>query len=227
MLPTSLLTAAYNRQITAPSQSAEAYRRIKEKIITLELQPAGLIDEGRLCEELGIGRTPIREALLRLQQENLIIILPRRGTIIADLNSRDLQKFFEIRLQLEPYGIKLAVQRATQSDIAKMDDWSARAAVVMAGGNQHDLLTIDHEGHMLFAAATHNEFLEEMLERLLVPIRRLSYWFAAHYQLEPLPEKVEQLREIITCIKQRDSEGAESLIYDHISTYERELLAIL
>jgi DNA-binding GntR family transcriptional regulator len=227
MLPTSLLTASHNRHATAPSQSAEAYRRIKELIITLELPPASLIDESRLSEVLGIGRTPIREALLRLQLENLIVILPRRGTIVADLNARDLQKFFEIRLELEPYGIRLAVQRATAADIVRMEEWSQRADAIIRAGDQHELLTFDHEGHMIFVAASHNEFLEGMLERLLTPIRRLSYWLAAQDRLDNLPEKIEQLCQIVVAIKERDADRAEALIYKHISTYEEELLAIL
>jgi DNA-binding GntR family transcriptional regulator len=222
-----MLTASSNHYSKAQSQSAEAYRRIKEMIITLELEPAAPVDESHLSEELGIGRTPIREALLRLQQEHLLIILPRRGTIVADLNARDLQKFFEIRLQLEPFSICLATQRATRADIARMEAWSERAAEVIRTGDAHALLTIDHEGHTLFAEATHNEFLVEMLDRVRFPILRLSYWIAAHQHLDRLPEKVEQMRQIVIAIKQRDADCAERLIYQHIATFEDELLAIL
>ena len=227
MPPTSLLTAAHTRYSSVPSQSAEAYRRIKEKIITLEIEPAALIDESRLSKELGIGRTPIREALLRLRQENLIIILPRRGTIVADLNSRDLRKFFEIRLQLEPYGICLAAERASSADIAKMEEWRERAATAIVAGDPHDLLMTDHAGHTLFGAATHNEFLHEMLDRVRFPILRLSFWLAAQDRLDMLPEKVEQLREIVMCIKARDADRAQQLMHQHIATFEDELLAIL
>ena len=227
MLPTSMLTAASNHYSKTQSQSAEAYRRIKEMIITLALEPAAPIDEARLSAELGIGRTPIREALLRLQQEHLLIILPRRGTIVADLNARDLQKFFEIRLKLEPYAIRLAVQRATRADIARMEEWSRRAAEVIRTDDSHQLLSIDDEGHTLLAEAAHNEFLAEMLDRVRFPILRLSYWIASQHQLELLPEKVEQLRQIVIAIKQRDADCAEQLIFEHIATFEEELLAIL
>ena len=92
MVPT-ILTVARSQV----SQSSEAYRMIKEQIITLALSPGSLLDEAQLSEQLGIGRTPIREALIRLSLENLIIILPRRGTIVADLNASDLHKLYEIR----------------------------------------------------------------------------------------------------------------------------------
>ena len=227
MLPTSMLTASANRHAKTQSQSAEAYRRIKEMIIMLELEPAAPIDELRLSSELGIGRTPIREALLRLQQEHLLIILPRRGTIVADLNARDLQKFFEICLKLEPYGIRLAAQRATRADIAAMEEWSQRAAEVICQGDCHALLTIDHEGHTIFAEATHNEFLVEMLDRARFPILRLSYWIATQHRLDALPEKIEQLRQIVIAIKQHDADCAEQLIYQHIARFEEELREIL
>src|SRR5215467_9464317 len=98
---TSMLTTSHSRRASATSQSGEAYRLIKERIVTLALPPAALIDEARLMAELGLGRTPIREALQRLALENLVVILPRRGTIVADLNMSDLQKIFEIRIDLE------------------------------------------------------------------------------------------------------------------------------
>jgi DNA-binding GntR family transcriptional regulator len=227
MLPTSMLTASSNHYSKTQLQSAEAYRRIKEMIIMLDLEPASLIDESRLSEELGLGRTPIREALLRLQQEHLLIILPRRGTIVADLNARDLQKFFEIRLKLEPFGMRLAAQRATRADIAGMQAWSKRAAEIIRAGSCHELLTVDHQGHTLFAEATHNEFLIEMLDRVRFPILRLSYWIASQHRLESLPEKIEQLRQIVIAIEQCDADQAEQLMYDHIAMFEEELLAIL
>ena len=91
--PTSLLTAHHRGKTHGlGSQGEQAYLLIKQEIIRLEYPPANLMNEGDLMEALGIGRTPIRDALQRLALENLVVILPRRGTMVADLNLSDLQK---------------------------------------------------------------------------------------------------------------------------------------
>jgi DNA-binding GntR family transcriptional regulator len=207
------------------SQSVDAYRLIKEQIITLKLPPASFIDDARLSEELGIGRTPIREALIRLALEHLIIILPRRGTIVADLNISDLHKLFEIRLSLEPTAVRLAAERATPEEIAQMEAWSARAVETIRAGNIYDLLKVDIEAHRLFLQATHNEFLADAVERLFGPSLRLSHWFAARQKLTTLPAAVEEQRATVEAIKAGDGERAAALIYHHISDYQMALLS--
>lgn len=226
MLLTSMVTALRSRQTDATSLSAEAYRLIREKIITLELAPASLVDESRLSEELGIGRTPIREALLRLQQENLIIILPRRGTLVTDIDARDLQKIYEIRMELEPYAVGLAAERATEAEITDMHAWAEEAAKTIRTGDSRALLTVDHQAHKLFASATHNEFLAEALDRLFGPMLRVSYWYATKRPLESLPAEVEEMRQIVLAIDARDGERARRLMRDHVAVFQQELLSM-
>ncbi len=152
-----------HRRVKTTSQSSDAYHLIKEKIITLELPPASVIDEARLIAELGLGRTPIREALQRLALDNLVVILPRRGTIVADLNMSDLQKIFEIRIELETYAVRLAAERATSTEIAAMEALFHNADAVIHDGDNDRLIRLDHEAHRLLAEAAHNEFLEDRI----------------------------------------------------------------
>jgi DNA-binding GntR family transcriptional regulator len=221
MVPT-ILTATRSQV----SQSVEAYRRIKERIITLKLPPASFIDETQLSEELGIGRTPIREALIRLSLENLIIILPRRGTIVADLNASDMHKLYEIRLALETTAVRLAAERATADEIAALEAWSAQAAEAIKVGDVLTLLEIDIEGHRLFVQATHNEFLADAIERLLGPSLRLCYWFAARQKLHALAPAIAEQRQIVEAIKAGDGEGAAELMRRHITDFQAALLTI-
>jgi len=91
--PTSLLGSS-GRRTADGSLGAEAYRGIRERIVSLELAPATLIDEQSLARELGLGLTPVRQALRRLAWENLVVILPRRGTLVADVNLADTNALF-------------------------------------------------------------------------------------------------------------------------------------
>src|SRR4051812_44007774 len=122
MLPTSMLAVSSRRRVEADSLNGIAYQAIKEKIIALELPPAALVDEAQLAAELGIGLTPVRQALRRLALENLVVILPRRGTLVADLNFSDLQKIFEIRSELEALAADLAAQRASRDQLIEMEN---------------------------------------------------------------------------------------------------------
>src|SRR5438552_17210365 len=84
--------------VATRSQSEEAYQRILERIVRLEMAPGSVVNEARLREELGIGRTPIREALQRLGRENLVRSIPHRGTFVTDLNIPDLAPITEVRV---------------------------------------------------------------------------------------------------------------------------------
>src|ERR1044071_4558037 len=98
------------------SQSEEAYHRILERIVTLEMAPGSVVNEARLRDELKIGRTPIREALQRLARENLVRSVPHRGTFVTDVNISDLARITEVRLVLEAHAARLAAEKMTSSD---------------------------------------------------------------------------------------------------------------
>lgn len=223
MLPTSLLTAHRRRQSEPGSQSAEAYSRLREKIITLELPPASPLDEAALMEELGFGRTPLREALQRLALDNLVVIYPRRGTFVADLNPNDLQKIFELRLELEPYSARLAAARATVEQIAAMTELFAGSETVIRAGDHRQLIQLDHRAHTLLAQAAHNEFLEEILERLYGHVLRL--WYVSLHKVSRLREAIEEHRDIIAAVEARDGERAAQIMRAHVAGFQSEFLS--
>src|SRR5919205_1671808 len=98
-----------------------AYYAIRELIVTLELPPGSVVREPELTERLGIGRTPVREALRRLAQERLIEVYPRRGMFVTTVDVRDLARLCEVRAVLEPEAARLAAERATRADLDEID----------------------------------------------------------------------------------------------------------
>src|SRR6202047_2229757 len=101
---------------SARSQSEEAYLRIRERIVSLDMPPGSVVQENRLREELAIGRTPIREALQRLAWENLVRSVPHRGTFVTDVNITDLARITEVRVILEGEAARLAAERSGPDD---------------------------------------------------------------------------------------------------------------
>src|SRR5437899_6971754 len=102
--------------VEARSQTEEAYQRILERIVSLEMPPGSVVNESRLREELKIGRTPIREALQRLARENLVRSIPHRGTFVTDVNITDLARITEVRVVLEGHCARLAAERLSIAD---------------------------------------------------------------------------------------------------------------
>ena len=222
-LSISVLGASSRRRSEDNSLRNRAYRQIKEKIICAELPPASLLDEEQLATELKLGRTPIRQALQWLALENLVVILPRRGTMVADVNMSDLQKIYEMRIELEPYAARLAAERATEKQIASMETLFAESEPILASGDHHQLIRIDHRAHQLLAEAAHNEFLAESLERLYSHGLRL--WYVNLHRISRLRQEVEEHRDVVAAIKARDGQRAETIMRKHVADFHREQMA--
>ena len=116
------------------SLSDEAYHQIKRRIVTLEMPPGSVIDESTLKEELGLWRTPIREALQRLAREDLVTILPRYGIFVDDIKVTDLRQIFEARVPLEIACVRLAAERASLQMVAAMETPSPSLTVACLRG---------------------------------------------------------------------------------------------
>jgi len=171
--------------------SEKAYHLIKEKIVTLELLPLSVIDERVLMEELGLGRTPIREALHRLAAEGLVNIVPRRGMFVANISITDLQKIFEVRMPMEGLCARLAAQRVTAGQIAQMERLF-HALEQVPDRDIKGLMSVDERFHHLLYQAADNEFLAEALDRLYAPSLRL--WYLVLDRLGDVRDAVERHR---------------------------------
>ena len=99
--------------MTEPTLSAQAYAELRTMIVRLDLAPGDVLREDELRTRLGIGRTPIREALQRLAREHFVTVIPRRGMFVAGIDVGELSMLFETRTVLEPYAARLAAARGT------------------------------------------------------------------------------------------------------------------
>ena len=204
--------------------SDKAYQLIRHKIITLELPPLTSIDEQVLMEDLQLGRTPTREALQRLAVEDLVFFAPRRGIFVSEISITDLQKIFEARLVLEGFCARLAAQRATAEQLARMDDIVAGLDKV-DGKESRALMAVDEAFHEWLYDAADNKFVADTLRRLHALSFRL--WHLVLDRLGNVQEAMEQHVEIADAVKARDGVRAEVLIQRHISEFQQEIRAVL
>ncbi len=218
MLPTSLLARSARNRHVEDSLNGAAYSKIKEQIIALKLPPAALIDEHQLAHELQIGLTPVRQALRRLAMENLVVILPRRGTMVADLNLSDLQKIFELRLELEGLAAQLAAQRATIAEVDELEQLLINTDGLIQAGDNHKLLELDRAVHGQIARCAHNEFLEQTLDWLYCHVLRL--WNLALQRIGVLGEAMRDHQQIVAAIRAGESQRAAELMHAHVQHFQ-------
>jgi len=204
--------------------SEKAYHLIKDKIITLELAPSTVIDEQALMKELGLGRTPIREALQRLNAEGLVHIVPRRGMFVTDISITDLQKIFEVRTVLAGFSARLAAQRATTDQIAQMEQVLHGLEQVQSGDYKL-LIDIDRRFQRLLYQAAGNEILAESLDHLYDLSLRI--WYLVLHQLGDVRDAIEEHQQVAEALKARDGARAEALIQQHIVQFQQKIKAVL
>ena len=158
-----------------PTLNEEAYRRLEELIVTLELAPGSVVSEAILSERIGIGTTPIREALQRLAREYLIQILPRRGVIVTGIDVRQQLQVLETRRELDRLIARAAARRSQPTDRQRFADIAATMSRAVAAGDTHAFLRADGELNAALAAAARNEIAARTVATLHSVSRR--FWF--------------------------------------------------
>jgi DNA-binding GntR family transcriptional regulator len=197
-----------------------AYERIKQMIVTLKLKPGTVIQEQQLRDLLNLGRTPIREALNRLEVENLVIIEPRRGIFVADIAITDLTQIYEVRKELEALTASLATARAGAADIAQLEALVEEYRAIDPA-DLEALFAVDHEFHMTLARATNNAFLLRELD--LFYSLSLRIWYLALGSISASDIDVEAHLEILEAIHSRDPHQAEDRMREHIRRFHQAI----
>jgi len=196
-----------------------AYLAIRGLIVSLELPPGAVIDERQLMERLGLGRTPVREALRRLAQEQLVEVFPRRGMFVTNVDVRDLARISEVRLALEPEAARLAAERATEEEREELSELGDR---IKRGA---DLMGLDEQIHRAIYRAAHNDLLEKTLGEYYVLAHRI--WMIALDRAQELEEAVEAHRDLIQAVAVGNGDRAAELMRAHVEDFETAMRRVL
>ncbi len=211
------------RTIQPVSLADKAYQAIRELIVSLELAPGAVIDEPKLMERLGIGRTPVREGLRRLAHERLVEVYPRRGMFVTGVDVRELARLSEVRAVLEPEAARLAAERATELDrtaIAELLD-----ELGAGGRDDRELMELDERIHGAVYRAAHNDLLEATLGQYYVLALRI--WSMALDRQEELEEAVDAHRTLLEAIRDGDGERAAETMRAHVQNFEQAMRRML
>ncbi len=198
-----------------------AHDEIRRMIIRLDLAPGDVVREADLQERLGIGRTPIREALQRLAREHFVTVIPRRGMFVSAIDVDELAMLYETRAIMEPYAARLAAIRGTA------DDWDEMAAVLAEterpGITPEELLALDRRCHEIVWRAAGNRFLTDTLDTLYAQSDRLWHMYLA--DVNDMDDAVDEHAAIHAALATGDADRAADLIDGHVRSFDAQVRA--
>lgn len=201
------------------SLSEQAYQAIRRMIVRLELPPGHVLREDELQSRLGIGRTPIREAVQRLVRDQFVTVLPRRGAFVSGIDVSELSMLSETRAMLEPYATRLASARGTREQWDAMD--AALRLADRRGARATSLMEIDRTCHELIWAAAGNRFLTDTLDMLYAQSDRLWHMYLG--EVADMDTAVAEHREILDALRDGDAEVAAALVEAHVRAFDDQI----
>lgn len=208
------------------SMAERAYRTIRDQLVMLDIAPGRPINEDQVSTSLAIGRTPVREALKRLEHERLVVSYPRRGTFATDVNITDLTHISEVRQQLEPVAAAAAAIRATADERDHFDQLADHLDAMSDDDSAADLLMrLDLRVHRAMYAATHNPFLEDTLVHYDNLATRI--WCIFLPRLPGMAGHVGEHSPLLRAIVRADDKEAARLATGHVLGFEQEVRSLL
>ena len=198
------------------------FKTLREAILKGDLAPGERLMEIKLANQLGVSRTPIREAIRKLELEGLVVMVPRKGAEVAKITEKDLRDVLEVRASLEELAISLACERITDEKIAELKDALEQFRTVIKGKDVTKIAQMDVAFHDVIFEATQNARLVQMVNNLREQMYRyrLEYLkdFSTHSRLD------EEHLKIFEAVSARDIERATALIREHI--YNQEVTVV-
>ena len=190
-------------------------------IISLELEPGEVINESDLQRRLKLGRTPIREALQRLAREKLVNIVPRRGMFVTEISITDLQRLFEVRMEMEALAARLAAARSLPYHWRKMEAILGGLQALQGSDLNAELIRLDEAFHRQIYAAADNELLEDALQEWYTLSLRL--WHFSLSDVGDMHDALQQHFAILEAIRNRDASEASTLLRGHIRAFQNRI----
>lgn len=198
------------------------FETLREAIISGKLEPGERLMEIQLAEEIGVSRTPVREAIRKLELEGFVVMIPRKGAYVAGISLKDITDVFEVRAALEALAAGLAAERITDEEIDKLDRSLVAYSEQTNQQNIDGIVETDTDFHDLLYKASRNERLMLIITHLREVIQRVRT--VSLSQPGRSKDAVEEHRQIVDAIADRNVELAQTLAREHIYNAENSML---
>lgn len=219
------ITAA-EAQGPALSLADRAFAQLQDRLIFLDIPPGSPINEAELSSELNVGRTPLREALKRLETDHLVMTFPRRGTFATTVDITALSEISQVREALEPLAARLAAEHRGGRYRATLEELSRELAGIHSAALSHDdALRWDIRTHRAIYAAAGNGHLAASLTRYSNLSTRI--WCVVADRLPELHEHIEVHSTLLTAILGGDAAAASAIMLEHVQEFEAQIRKVL
>lgn len=190
------------------------YEELKIQILTGAIVPGTRMMEVELAEEMGVSRTPIREAIRKLEKEGLVTIEPRRGAYASMISTQDMVEILEVRQDLEGLAAYFAATRMKDDEMDELRRIAERYNEAVAAGSMQDMIRYDTQFHRMIVDSCNNKILVSMVEQLQELVLRFRYIYYDNFKrAEKMPD---EHREIIEAIDSGDKDRARAAADIHI-----------
>jgi DNA-binding GntR family transcriptional regulator len=196
------------------TRGEEVYEKIRTCILEGEFAPAAALSEYQLAARFKLSRTPVREALTRLEQHGMVRTVTGRGTFVSELTPHDIMEIYQVREQLESYAARVAAEKMTPADLCELDKITDQMHEGAAAGYANETFETDISLHKSIIRATQNNRMFAILATLDDQMHRIrSMWPRTPRWLDGTLAEHDL---IVRCIKKHDADGAESAMRKHL-----------
>jgi DNA-binding GntR family transcriptional regulator len=214
--------------------SARIYAKVREEILRMQLAPGFPLDEVGLSERFGLSRSPVREALVRLSSEGLVVILPNRSTIVAPIDFQGMPHFLDALDLMQRVTTRLAAIRRTDADmeaiVTAQLGYEKRARESIAKNDSIPMIEANHHFHMTISRAGRNTYYTAFYKRLLDEGRRMLHLHFEYQTLDP-NMSVKMLAadhtEMVEAIRIQDADAAENIARNHAAQFRGRFMQYL
>jgi DNA-binding GntR family transcriptional regulator len=198
------------------------FESLREAIINGHLKPGERMMEIQLAEEMGVSRTPIREAIRKLELEGFVVMIPRKGAYVAGISLKDIADVFEIRVALEGLAAALAAERMTEAELEELERILVKKAEAVEANDLEEVVEADTEFHDLLYKSSRNQRLSQIISNLREQIQR----FRATSLADPrrMRESLEEHKKIVEALSERNIATAQAAAQEHIENAEHGML---
>lgn len=200
-----------------------AYQSLRDSIINGDLKRGKIYNEMALAKELGISRTPVREALLELSAQGLVSFLPRRGVVVNDYSQRDVEEVFEVRKAIELFAVGRVAGMEPRPDLAEVVETMEGQRAALAAGSKLDYLRADRIFHLSFSRLLGNQRLQAILDNIRDLVQVMSLGALARAGRDE--EVIQEHQRVIEAVERGDPGTARRAMEEHLDRSREAVLA--
>lgn len=217
-----------SKNFEGETQAQYAHRAIEEMIVTLALPPGSRVSEQSLSAQLGIGRTPVREALQRLAYERTIRILPRSGAIVSEIDIAEHFKLIEVRRELERILVSRAARLVDPIACRMFLDLQARFQLAEQTGDENIFISTDRDFNQLLAQTANNDYASTAMAPLQAQTRRLWYlYFKEFGEVDQVSRLHGDIAAAVAAQDEKRARDASDALLDYVEDYTFRTLEVL